>query len=482
MSGTITSQGIGSGIDVAGIVTKLMTVERLPLSLLDTKEASYQAKLTAFGTLKSAFASVQTAADSLKSPLLFKKLTATSSNTAVLTASANTAASAGTYNLNVSHLAQGESIASTGYASMTDLNATADGQLKIELGSYSGGVFTPDSTKTPVNVVIPQGSSSLNGIRDAINTANAGVTARVVDVGGGSYKLMISSNSTGASTEMRITALDSTGAVSTTTGLEAFNYSPAAMGTYTETQQAQDASFTLNGLPITRPSNTISDAITGVTFSLLGSGATTLTVAKDNSAISSAMTAFVKAYNDAAQQIRTLTKYTQTSATKGTASALTGDSTARSLQTSLAGLLNLSIKTQSSGISSLTDLGVTVQRDGTLAFDSTKLDSALSTDPTAVSQLISGGYGGKTGIAVTMSSVLSGIMSDTSGLFATATDSINRSINSLDDQRTALTRRLAKIQANYEAQFSAMDKSVASWNSTSSYLTQQLAALTSKSS
>ncbi|MGE5468377.1 MAG: flagellar filament capping protein FliD [Ignavibacteria bacterium] len=484
-TGTISSQGIGSGIDVSGIVSKLMAVEQQPLKLLDTKEASYQSKLTAFGTLKGAFASVQTAADALNSSTLFKSMSATASNTNVLSASANTAATAGSYSIDVVARAQGETIASQNFTSLTDKIGTADGQLKIELGTFSGGAFSPDAAKTPVTINVSQANSSLSSIRDAINKANAGVTARIVDVGGGNYKLLISSNSTGANTSLRITAQDDTGTplAADNTGLAKLNFDPtAAAGSgneYTVTMTAQDAHIKVNNLDIYRTANTISDVITGVTFTLQDTGTSTLAVAKDTSGLGSALDAFVKAYNTAAQQVRDLSAYD--SKTK-TGAVLTGDSTARTLSSALTDLLNLSLHTQSTNVSSLTDLGITVQRDGSLQFNQSALASALSSDSTAVSQLIKDGYNGQKGIATRMASILKNIMDDKSGVLATSTNSVNKSIADIDNQRTSLTRRLQQIQANYEAQFSAMDSFVASWNQTSTYLTQQLTALTNAQS
>jgi flagellar hook-associated protein 2 len=496
---TIQSQGIGSGIDVAAVITKLMTIEQQPLALLDKKEASYQAKLTALGTLKGAFASVQTAAYALKSTSLFKTLSATPSNTNVLSASANTAASAGTYSINVLARAQSETLASQTFSSLTDPIGTGDGQLKIELGTWSGGTydsnaltttggaFTADSTKTAVTVSITQASSSLNGIRDAINKANAGVTASIVDVGGGSYKLLITSNSTGAKTSMRITAQDTNGAplAANNTGLAKLNYNPTATAgagnEYTAPQLAQDAHIKVNNLDLYRTSNTISDAITGVSFTLQDLGTSNLVVAKDTSGVGTALDAFVKAYNAAAQQVRQLSAYD--SKTKQGA-VLTGDSTARTLSTALTDMLNMTVTTQTSTVNSLTNLGVTVQRDGTLEFDQGKLASALNADPTAIAQLVSGGYNGQKGLGSRFSSLLDNIIDEKSdsSLFTASTKSINKLITAVEDQRTTLQTRLAKIQSNYEKQFAAMDSFVGSWNQTSSYLTQQLNALTGSSS
>jgi flagellar hook-associated protein 2 len=498
-TGTVSTAGVGSGIDVNSIITKLMTVEQKPLDNLKTKEASYQAKLTAFGTLKGSLSSVQTAVDSLNSNLLFKTMSATSSNTATLSASANTAAAAGSYSIDVQAIAQGETIASnTSFSSLTSNIASSDGQIHIELGTTSGTVFTPNAGTTPVSIDISATNSSLSSIRDAINKANAGVTARIVDVGGSThnYKLVIASNSTGASQSMRVTTWDSTGTTQTTdnTGLAQFAFDPAAAAgsgnEYQVTAPAQDAHVKLNNLDVYRSSNTFSDLITGVTVTLKGQGTTTLSVAKDTSGVKSAIDSFVKAYNTAADQVRQLSAY---NATTGKGAVLTGDSGARSLQDALSQMMNYSVMTDSPDFRTLTDLGVTVQRDGSLEFDSTVLDKALSSNPTAVSQLVGGVYDLKTtdskgahplktpGIATRLKTLMSSIMDEKSGILTTSTNGINSTIKDIQNQETSMQTRLNKILANYQTQFAAMDSFVSSWNSTSSYLTQQLAALNGNS-
>ncbi len=483
-TGTISSAGIGSGIDVNGIISKLMAIEQQPLNNLKTKEASYQAKLTAFGTLKGAFSSVQTAVDSLNSGLRFENMAATPSDATVLSASANTAATAGSYSINVLGQAQSQSIATnTGFSDMTSNLAGADGQIKIELGTTSGTTFTANSGSSPITIDISASNSSLGAVRDAINNAGAGVTARIVNVGGSSgdsYKLVVTSNSTGANQSMRITTWDSTGTTQLTddTGLAQFSFDPSkTAGTGNEfavNLAAQDAHIQVNNLDIYRPTNTISDAITGVTLTLTKTGTTNLTVAKDTSGVTSALQAFVTAYNAAAQQVRTLSAY---NATTQTASILTGDSGARSLKDALTQMLNFSVTTESSNISTLADVGITIQRDGTLQFNQAKLASALSSNSNAVAQLFKGGYNGATGLASRLNAIMTGVMDNQNGTLATSTNGINSTITDIQNQETSLAKRLQQVQANYQAEFAAMDSTVSSWNTTSSYLTQQLAAL-----
>lgn len=482
---TITSSGIGSGLDINSIITQLMTIESQPLTQLATKEASYQAKLSAFGTLQGAFASLQSAARALKSSTLFSSMTATPADTTVLAASANTAAQAAGYSVDVVALAKGQTIASQAFADITSDIAAADGKLKIELGTFSGGTFTADAAKTPVTIDIPQNASSLGEIRDAINNAGAGVTARVIDVGGNQYKLMITADDTGANRSLRITAMDDTGTplAKDNTGLAKLYFDPAAAsGTGKEfdvTVDAQDAHIKINSLDIYRSSNTISDAITGVTLKLAKEGTTSLTVAKNTDAVSSAIDAFVKAYNAANEQVRQLTAFNTETLQ---ASVLTGDSGARALQTALRDMTSLSVSTQSSSIRRFSDIGITLQRDGSLQFNSAKLKSALEADPEAVEQLVTSGNAGTSGIATRMTSMLDGILSKENGIFTSRTEGIDRSIADIEKRREALQRRLVQIEARYRKQFSALDVAMSNMQQTSQYLQQQFAALSSSSS
>ena len=490
----ITSPGIGSGLDVNGIITKLMALEQQPLTKLDQKEASYQAKLSAFGTLKGAFGTLQTSAKALTSTTLFAGKSATSSDTAVLTSSANTAAVAGKYTIKVNDLAYGDTLASAAFTSLTtDLLPVAggDGKLKIELGTLSAGTFTADAAKTAVTIDIPEATSSLSDIRDKINDANAGVRANLVYVGKNAtsgddeYKLTLTATSTGAKNSIRVTALDSAGTAvaMNNTGLAKLSYDPsAATGTgkeFTVSTAAQDANLEIDGLVIKRSSNTITDAITGVTLGALKQGTSTLTVTQDSTSITTAVTTFVKAYNDATTQLRDLTAFDNDTKT---GALLFGDAGARALQSSLQKMVSYAFPGGGDSLKRLSDVGVSYQRDGTLTFASSKLTTALSSSATEVSSLFTSTTTGSLGLASYMNGQLTTLLSKTDGLFTSKTDGITRSIKDLDSQRDRLSTRLTQIERRYRAQYSSLDTLVASMQQTSQYLSQQLANLPSTSS
>lgn len=484
---TISSLGTGSGLDLSGMLTKLMSVERQPLTALDTKEASYQAQLSAYGTLKSAVSALQGTTDTLASSLLYNSNSLTSSATSVVTGTASSAAKAGSYSLKVTQLAQAQTLASATFASLTSpVNGSAASKLKIELGTYDSGAntFTANSNRNPVSVDVAA-NASLSDIRDAINNANAGVTAAIVSVGTG-YKLTLTSQFTGAANSVKLTTLDANGnTVNDNTGLAQLSFDPTATaGSGKElsvTTEALDSNFQLNGISLTRSSNTVSDAITGVTLSLAGTGSSSLSIQQDTTGISTGISSFVKAYNDLHTQLKSLTTY---DATNRKASTLTGDSTARSLETALKNLLSTRVDTGVSTISSLSSVGVSVQKDGSLTFDASKLSNALATSPDAVKTLLSAkssATNATQGIATKMSATFSSMLSD-NGLFASKTNGINSTIKSINSQRTELGLRLSQVESNYRAQFTALDTLVSKMQATSTYLTQQLNSLSSSSS
>jgi flagellar hook-associated protein 2 len=376
----LSSPGIGTGLDVNNIVSQLMSVESRPLTRLDQKEAAYQAQLSAYGTLKSALSELQSAIGSLRSGALFRGFKATSSDPAVLSASATGRAATGSYSLQVSQLAQAQSLAVAGQASITSaIGSGASTQIRFEFGTISGGtlsggVYTGASFAQ--NGKIPSGSvtidatnNSLGGIRDAINSANLGVKASIVGDGSATpYRLVLQPAQTGAAASMRITV---TGDATLQTLL---GYDPAGAQNLTQSLAAQDASVTINGLAITSASNTLSEAIEGVTLNLAKTGSATLTLARDEAAIQTAVASFVKAYNELNTTLAQLGKYDPASKESG---PLNGDAVLRSVQARLRATLSGTLG--GDGLATLSQAGIAFQRDGSLKLDAAKLASVAST-------------------------------------------------------------------------------------------------------
>jgi flagellar hook-associated protein 2 len=282
---------------------------------------------------------------------------------------------------------------------------------------------------------------------------------------------------------MKLTVMDASDVVQTNnTGLAKLSFDPAAVAgggnEFTQNTPAQDAHLTVDGLDIYRSANTISDAITGVSLSVVAAGTTTLTVAKDTTSAKSAMESFVTAYNELNTQLSTATAF---NATTGVGSILTGDSGARSLQTSLRDMISQSRRTAGSNYSTLSDLGVALQRDGSLVFNSSKFAAAMAASTTNVGDLLNSKSLTSPGLAVRMSTTLDSLLS-TSGIFSSRTEGITRSITDIGKQRTKLSDRLVTIEARYRKQYSALDTLIASMQQTSAYLTQQLATISANTS
>lgn len=379
----LSSAGIGSNLDVEGIVTKLMSVERQPLTKLAKQEASYQAKLSGFGTLKGALAQFQTSIRALSDVSKFQGINVSSADASIATASGTAAAVPGTYALKVTQLAQAQKLVAAGTAS--DTTPIGNGVLSIDFGTiaggtntdgkYTGATFTSAGSGVKV-IVIDDTNNSLAGIRDAINKAGVGVTATIVNDGGSSpFRLALTSQTTGEATSMKISVAD-TSPGNKLSGL--LQNDPAGVQTLAQTSAAQNAKFTIDGIAVSKPANTVSDVIGGVTLNLLKTNpdtATAVTIARDTAAVATAVNSFVKAYNEISQNLRDAGAYN--AATKS-ASILNGEASVRAIQTQVRAVLTSSVAGGASAFSRLSEIGVTLQKDGSLAVDSTKLSSALS--------------------------------------------------------------------------------------------------------
>jgi flagellar hook-associated protein 2 len=332
--------------------------------------------------------------------------------------------------------------------------------MTIETGSVAGGVGSSGVFTSTSSVAIALDSSvtTLAGVRDAINAANAGVTATVVTSGSNSY-LSLTSNQTGTASVMRVTG-----------DITALNYDPSAnTGSLVQNagDEAADAALKINGISITGSGNTISDAVEGLTITLKATGTTSVTVARDTSSLSAGVNALVKAYNDFAKVARDLGRYDATTKQGG---PLIGDSTLRSAQNVFRNLLG-HVPSELSGASlqRLSDIGVTMQKDGTLKVDSAKLDAAISGNFNGVANLVAA-YGSSIDTAAKG-------MVETDGLIESRTDGLNASIKSITQQSESIQQRLIQTEARYRRQFTSLDTLIASMTRTSNYLTQQLANL-----
>ena len=455
----ISAAGVGSGLDVGSIINQLMAVERQPLTRLQDQQKSFQSKLSAFGQLKSAMSKLQDAAATLTKSATFSATTASAGDTKAFTASSTASAQTGSYNIEVQQLARAQRVA-TGATTATTVG---EGTLTISLGRYAeDGSFAAaaDGEKT----ISLAAGASLGDLRDAINGADAGVSAQIIN-NGTVDQLVISSKETGAAQAFKLSG---------TGGLAGFSYDAgSATPGLTTVQQAKDARLTIDGLAITRGSNTIADAIEGVTLTLAKptEGETAVTVNRDDETAKKAIDDFAKAWNELNSLIRTQTSYDPATKKAGT---LNGDASVRSIQGQLRSVLANPLAGLS-GATMLSDAGISFKTDGSMSVDSKKLSEALADPAKKIGELFAGN-GTIDGFAKTLEARVKGML-DTDGLLSARTEGINRSIKSFDSRIESLEARLVRVEARYSAQFTALDAAMSSMNTTSAYLTQQLANL-----
>ena len=389
---TVGSSTSGSLIDVSSLVSQLMQIEQRPLGAMQVKEAGFQAKLTAYGQLKGALSAIGSSLSSLAKADTFQKARATSSDSTVVTASANAAAVAGNYQIEVTNLAQQHKLATSALTPYTaTTSAVGTGTLTIQFGTYNDPhtSFTANPDKATKTISIASGSDTLAGVRDAINAANAGVSAAIVNDGSG-YRLVTTSTESGAANAIKITVADNDGDNSDASGLSALAYDPAGLGgsRMSEVAQAKSALVQIDGLAITSSTNSLTAAIEGVTLNLVKANPgvkSNISVNRDNSAVSNSISTFVKTFNESAKLVKSLTDYDPTTTRAGT---LQGDATARGAMNELRRTLSAPLAAATGDYTRLSDIGISFDTKGQMTLDSTRLNNALAADPAKVSRLL----------------------------------------------------------------------------------------------
>ncbi|MBV2132271.1 flagellar filament capping protein FliD [Pseudomonas sp. MAP12] len=447
---TISSLGVGSGLDLGGLLDQLETAERMKLDPITTQKKTQQTKLSAYGRLKSSLTSLQAAAKTLNDSKTFQGVTSSISGTGVA-AAAKSDAVVGRYEVKVNTLAQAQSLASTGVADRTaDLGA---GTLTITQGSKT---LTVDLTAA---------ASSLEDVRDAINKQGGGVSASIVNDGTAApYRLVLTATATGTDAQMTV---NSTGALSGLLGYDSATQS----GVMTQTVAAANATLEVNGIPITSQSNVVEGAVQGVTLSLAEKGAThVLTVERDNAAIKSAVSGFVTAYNALQSTISSLTSY---NADTQVAGDLLGDATLRSAQGQLRSVLSGTLGEGT--LTRLADIGIELELKGTLKLDSDKLDSLVSGNLSALSSFFTGSSTAG-GMAGQLGTALDAILKD-GGALSNVTKGVESRVKSLNERYTRVEETISATVERYRKQFTQLDMMLSEMNATTSYLTQQFDAL-----
>ena len=483
----ISSTGIGSGLDVSSIVSQLVELERRPLTTLQTSAARIQTQISTYGQVQSLISDLSAAATQLTKADLWTQNTATSSATSTLTATAKAGAASGTYSIQVNQLAAAQSLASSPFASGTT-SVLGSGKLTIELGTWSGGATADDPLTETIDESAPSNfapkadtkkleltfssTSTLADVRDAINNAKSGVTASIVKDTTGA-RLLIRSNTTGEENAMRITATD-TGGAPLTSGLGALNYTnPQAIGGtgMTQTVAAANARATIDGLAVSSSNNTFSGVIENVDFTVAATTTSpvTLSIGNDSASQRKAVQSFANAYNALNTFLAKQTSYDEATKVGG---PLQGDNTVLNLRSRLRGLLGDNGASDSS-ILALTSSSGTAPRDGSLTLDTAKLDAALA-DPSKLAKLFAGdSAAGITGMAQKVADFTAGL-TRSDGLLTTRKEGLTQNLTRNQKDQEKLEDRVARVAERLNKQYQALDGRMASLNTLSTYINQQV--------
>ncbi|MCD2449096.1 flagellar filament capping protein FliD [Methylicorpusculum oleiharenae] len=378
----IQAPGVGSNLDINSIVTQLVSAEKAPTEKrLNSDEALAQARLSTLGIVKSSVSDFQSSIRALTSLSAFQSKTVSIGNEKLFSATVSSAAKAGQHSVEVKQLAQAQKLASKSFADSSA--SVGSGTLTIQFGSYDKDLneFTENANKPSKSISITPQNSSLQGIRDAINSAKAGLTATILNDGTGD-RLVLSSES-GADNSMRITVNDDDGNHTNDSGLSQLAFDPEAVGidsgkNMEQTLAAKDALLKVDGINIKRSTNSVTGVLPGVTLDLKDiapDAPTTLTIGENKTSIKESVQKFVDSFNELKGVLNKATKY---DAEEKKGSLLTGDPSIRSMNSQMQRIMGDMVKGLTTDVRSLADIGITSARDGTLLLEGGKLDQALN--------------------------------------------------------------------------------------------------------
>jgi len=477
---TISSPGIGSGLDINSIVSQLVAIEKQPLTQLQTEATSLQTKLTSYGKVKSSLAALRDAAAALTRATTWGQTVGNSSDSAAVGVTTSSTTKPGTYAIEVQKLAAAQSNATGVYASADSL--VGEGTLRIELGTWGAGQtsFTPKAGATAVDITVGPPAESLAQLRDKINASNAGVVASVLTDASGA-RLVLRSASTGASNAFRVSVTDTDGNNTDAAGLSALAFDPSAgILTMAQALAAANAAASLNSLPIASESNTLSNVLDGMTLTLgkVTTAPVQVTATQDDESIRKSVDAFVKAYNELNTLLAEQTKYDAASKKAGT---LQGDSAAVAIRTQMRSMLGAT-SGASTMFTRLAEVGIDVQRDGSISLNETKLKNGMANLAEmqklfANSDLVTPA---NNGIATQIRTIADQLLS-IDGSISSRTEGLQKRIDLNEDRQERLEERLALAEKRLLAQYTALDARMGQLNSLSSYITQQIAAFNANS-
>jgi len=452
--------GLITGLDVNALISGLGKAEHRSVDVLQAQKVRYLAQNGIFTALGSALGKLKSAAQGLSLSTDFDKHSAASSDTSVLTASADSTAETGSNTIVVDRLAKARIVKSTSFTSTSDTIGT--GTLTI----------TVDGTST--SITVDTTNNTWTGLKNALNNSGAAVTASIINAGTSAspnYRLVVQSDETGTANALAIS------------GTLAGGTDPFAGGG-TEVQAAADALFSINGLTVTRSSNTVSDVVTGVTFVLLQEGdmdgvvestdpSAKVTVSIDSAALKSSIKDLVESFNAVNKIVNDQFALNPDTKRQG---ALAGDASLRGV---IARLRNeLSAASESDGeYRYISDIGIAFQKDGSLTLDEAELSSALEADADGVAELftlVSNGIGQR------IPNTIDDYISSVDGTLTFRQKGILTSIENIDKKVAREEARIAALQERLTNQFAALEKLVSNLKSQGDFLTQQLTALSQR--
>ena len=448
----LSSPGLGSGIDVTSLVGQLVAAERAPGELRIRRLSNQaDAKISALGSLNGVLSTLQSSLSGLKTIDSFQVRKADSADRTVFTATASATAANGTYSVEVEQLATANRLNSTPFA-------TGSGAV------VGTGVLTLTSGTNSFAVDISAANNTLAGIRDAINasTSNTSIQATIIQAADGA-RLVLAARGVGEANAIRVSQAGGDG------GLAPLTYEPGGTMNLLELAPAQNARVVIDGFTISSPTNSIENAIEGVSLSLAAARPDSnivLTVSNDRTKVVENINKFVTEYNNVATKILELRKFDP--ATK-VAGPLLGDALLRGVESSLRREITSRSPSATAPYDTLAAIGITTGADGKLKVNSAKLTGALDADFGAAARL----FGATDGVGARLATVVDNALKS-DGALATRTEGLQASKRSLVKDQESLDQRMALVEARYRKQFIAMDQLLTNLQSTGNYLAQQL--------
>ncbi len=467
---SITTLGIGSGIDANSIVSQLVALERRPLQKMQAQATDIQTQLSSMGQIQSLFSKLQDAASKLTGTTLWNSVSAATADATVVGVKSSGGTPAGSYQIAVRQLASAQSlVAPTRLTSATE--PVGAGSLTFQTAREGAAAVTVEVTA----------ADTLSTLRDKINASGAGVSASIVTDSGGS-RLALRSRETGLDGAFSVTAADADGDNTDANGLSRFSYSAeAGVGQQMELRQAAgNALATVNGIDVESATNTLKGTVEGLTLTLgkVSTEPIDVTVTVDNDTIKKGITDFAAAYSDLARYIGQQTRYDEASKT---GAPLQGDSATVSLQSRLRSLVNLT-SGASTTLGRLSDLGLQLQRDGTMSVSDSKLDVAMG-NLREVRRALSNSDTAEpanAGLARRFGDLATAVLG-TDGAVTNRASGLRKELTSNQKRQDQVNEKADRTEKRLVAQYSAMDASSARLSGLNSFVTAQLNVMNRRS-